>query len=184
MNETLNTIFKRSSTRGYTDEKLTEEELSVLADAALASPTAINKQEWHFTFVGAEIVDKIEKTQLELVEKSGDSAAKERIASRKGKVLYNAPLMIIISIDKNFKWSECDAGIAVENISLAAESLGLGSVIIGCIEQIFESDRKTEFEKLLCFPDNYKFGIAVAIGHKATSKEQHEKDYSKITKLL
>ncbi len=49
MNNVIDTIKKRSSTRGYTPEPLTEEELSALLHAGLQAPTAANRQEIHFT---------------------------------------------------------------------------------------------------------------------------------------
>ena len=45
----MTTIEKRSSTRGYTEEPLTETELNALLQAGLQAPTAANKQEIHFT---------------------------------------------------------------------------------------------------------------------------------------
>ena len=51
MNEVLKAIQDRRSTRGFSDVQLTEEQLSALMDAALASPTARNTQYWHFSFV-------------------------------------------------------------------------------------------------------------------------------------
>ena len=44
-------ILDRRSTRGFDGVALTEAELQNLVDAALASPSAVNRQPWHFTFV-------------------------------------------------------------------------------------------------------------------------------------
>ncbi len=49
MSNVTEVIKKRSSTRGYTDEPLTDEELNTLIHAGLQAPTAANKQEIHFT---------------------------------------------------------------------------------------------------------------------------------------
>lgn len=51
MNEVLTAIADRSSIRGYTDEKLTEEEIRTLVTAGLQAPTAANKQEVHISVV-------------------------------------------------------------------------------------------------------------------------------------
>ena len=42
-------ISRRSSTRGYTADPLTEAELTAILDAGLQAPTATNRQEIHFT---------------------------------------------------------------------------------------------------------------------------------------
>jgi len=45
MNETLATILDRSSTRSFTDQPLDYDQLAALKNAALAAPTAMNRQE-------------------------------------------------------------------------------------------------------------------------------------------
>ena len=49
MSNVIETIKKRSSTRGYTPENLTDAELQTLLHAGLQAPTAANRQEIHFT---------------------------------------------------------------------------------------------------------------------------------------
>lgn len=49
MSNVIETIKTRSSTRGYTPEPLTDEELNTLIHAGLQAPTAANRQEIHFT---------------------------------------------------------------------------------------------------------------------------------------
>ena len=89
---------------------------------------------------------------------------------------YSAPLVIIISGESGFKWSPVDAGIAVENIALAAEDLGLGNVIIGCIYDALRGEKRESFAKALSFPEGYEYEIAIAVGHKAAAKEPHTYD--------
>ncbi len=69
-----------------------------------------------------------------------------------------------------------DAGIAVENMALAAEDLGLGNLIIGCIFDAIRGEKKEYFSKALKFPENYEYEIAIAFGHKAMNKEPHTYD--------
>lgn len=168
MNDVLMAIAKRSSTRGYTEQKLTKEELEQLIKAGLQAPTARNEQEIHITVVeGSDpILQEIED------EKNADQTPPSNF-------YYNAPVVMILSGKKDFPWTSVDAGIAVENISLAAEGLGLGSLIIGCIKDALSGSRKEYFAGALKFPEEYDFKIAIAVGHKAVSKEPHEFDMDK-----
>lgn len=59
---------------------------------------------------------------------------------------------------------------------MAAEGLGLGSVIIGVIKGAMSGGKQDYFAKALKFPENYEFEIAIAVGHKAVEKEPHEYD--------
>ena len=171
MNGILDAIEKRSSTRGYTAEKLTDAELERLLKAGLQAPTARNEQEIHISVVdgGHPILAEIE----------AEKNAQLNVRTPQANFYYSAPLVLILSGDKDFPWSTLDAGIAVENISLAAEGLGLGSVIIGVIKGAMSGGKKEYFSRALKFPENYEFEIAIAIGHKAAEKAPHEYDMGK-----
>ncbi len=164
MSNTFDSIAGRSSTRSYRDTPLSEEELNRLLTAGLQAPTATNRQELHFTVLSGRhpILAEIEN------EKN-----RTRHLNPTVNFYYNAPTVILISGEKGFKWSFLDAGIAVENIALAAEAMGLGSVIVGCIYDTLRGERRAMYEKALAFPEGYEFEIAIAVGHKAGEKTPH-----------
>lgn len=166
MDGILKAIEQRSSTRGYTEEKLTKEELDCLIRAGLQAPTATNRQEIHITAVNGDhpILAEIEETKN----------LERGIQDPPHNFYYEAPVVLLLSAERAFSWGKVDAGIAVENISLAAEGLGLGSLIIGCIKDALSGEKKDYFAAALKFPEGYDFEIAVAVGHKAVTKEPHE----------
>ena len=171
MNETLKVIEKRSSTRSYTAEKLTQEELDILVKAGLQAPTATNRREIHITVANGDnpLLAEIE-------------AEKNRIfgaAAPAANFYYDAPTVLFLSAEKAFGWSKLDAGIAVENIALAAESLGLGNVIIGVVKPALSGEKSAYFAEKLQIPEGYDFEIAIAVGHKAAGKEPHQYDLEK-----
>ena len=165
MNETLNAIAERSSTRGYTEQKLTKEEVDTLAAAALQAPTAANKQEIHVTVLngGDPLLAEIED-----VKNQGMG-----IHDPQSNFYFNAPTVMILSGDASFYWSSLDAGIAVENIAIAAQAMGLGSLIIGCIKDALCGEKKEYFAGALKFPEGYEFKVAIALGHKSLTKDPH-----------
>ena len=165
MSNVIETIKKRSSTRGYTPEPLTDEELQTLIHAGLQAPTAANKQEIHFTVLKGDnpILAELEEEKNRLRD----------ISSPEHNFYYEAPIVIILSADSSYKWSPLDAGIAVENMALAAQDLGLGNLIIGCIYDALRGEKKEYFSKAFKFPENYEYEIAIAFGHKAVTKEPH-----------
>lgn len=165
MNQVIDTIQKRSSTRGYTSEALTEEELNALIHAGLQAPTATNRQEIHFTVLKGD--------HPVLAELEEEKNRMRNISAPAHNFYYEAPVVVILSADKGFKWSTLDAGIAVENMALTAEALGLGNVIIGCIDDAIKGEKAAYFSEALKLPENYEFKIAIAFGHKAASKDPH-----------
>lgn len=168
MNNIIEAIEKRSSTRGYTAEPLTEAELNTLIQAGLQAPTATNRQEIHFTVL---------KGDNPLLKELEDEKNRLRgIVNPPHNFYYEAPTVVILSAEKPFGWSSVDAGIAVENMALAAEGLGLGNVIIGCIKDALSGEKQDYFSKALHFPENYEYKIAIAFGRKAAAKEPHTYD--------
>ena len=175
MSDILKAIEERFSTRGYTAEKLTDKELDTLIRAGLQAPTAANKQEIHITVVQGDNPILME-IQEEMLKGTGKTPAQN--------FYYGAPVVMLLSGDKNFGWSTLDAGIAVENIALAAEGLGLGNLIIGCIKNAMNGERQAEFASRLKLPDGYAFEVAIAVGHKATSKAPHEYSVEKNVTII
>ncbi len=179
MNEVLDAIAKRSSTRAYTGQKLSKEQLDALITAALQAPTARNMQEVHISVLDGDdpVLGEIDaERRQEMIKVASDENVKRAIENDTRNFYYNAPTVFILSADKDFKWSRVDAGIASATISLAAQSLGLGSLIIGIIDKAMKGDKERYFAQKLRFPENYGFVIAVAVGYKNTEKEPHTFD--------
>lgn len=175
-NQVLTTIKQRSSARAYSTEQPTQEELNMILQAGLMAPTGMNKQEIHFTVVKgnnpvlSELDD--EKRRLRGQEKQPHN------------FYYEAPVLILLSAEDDFKWSQVDAGIAVENMALAAESLGLGNLVIGCIYDALHGERKDYFSEQFRIPAGYSFQIALTVGHKTDHKTPHEYDFDKQVTIL
>ncbi|MGN0319304.1 MAG: nitroreductase family protein [Lachnospira sp.] len=175
-NQVLSVIESRSSGRAYSSEQLTQEELNVILKAGLMAPTGMNRQEVHFTVVKGD-----NPVLLELDEEKRRLRGQDR---QPHNFYYEAPVLILLSAEDGFKWSRVDAGIAVQNMTLAAESLGLGTLIIGCIYDALNGERKEYFSELLQIPKGYSFQIALAVGHKTDNKPPHEYDFEKQVSML
>ena len=90
------------------------------------------------------------------------------------QIFYYAPTVIFIFGEKDFYWSHVDCGIAVENMALAAESLGVGSVILGLPRPAFTGEKADELRARLGCPDGYDFVIALSLGYATDQKEAHD----------
>lgn len=172
MNEVLKAIHDRRSTRVFSDVQLTGEQLQTLIDAALASPTARNTQMWHFSFVqNKEALDRFGAFMSEKIGRPGFDP------------FYGAPTVVFISrpVECANRFVEVDCGIACENIVLAAQSMGLGSVIIGMVMDVFLSEQGAEFAKAVGMPEDHQFSIAIALGNNTVTKEAHPIGENKIS---
>ena len=163
-NPVLQAIADRRSNRGYEAAQITKEQLDILLAAAEQAPSARNSQAWHFTVVqNKELIAEINEECKKAMNREGDV-----------DVFYSAPTVIFISYDPEaHPWAYLDCGIAVQNIALAAHSIGLGSVIIGMAMMAFGGDKASYFAEKLKFPENFKFGISISVGTPNVTKDAH-----------
>jgi nitroreductase len=175
-NQVLEAMKQRSSARAYSAAPLTQSELDTILAAGLMAPTATNRQEIHFTAVKGDnpILAELDAEKRRL---RGENELPHNF-------YYEASMVIFLSAEDAFKWSSLDAGIAVENMAVAAESLGLGNVIIGCVHDALHGEKQSYFAQKLYFPEGYSFQIALAVGHKTDNKTPHEYDYEKQVTVL
>ena len=169
MNPTQKSILERRSTRGFSAEPLNEEEREMLVEAALASPSALNLQDWHFSFVYDQVLlRKFSAEYREILMKEKGTAE-----NSKYDIFYGAQLVVFISIPEEplSSLASIDVGIAVENLAISAQGMGLGSVIIGRPKQVF--DIHPEWECRFDFPQGNHFMIGIAIGHPIVTKGPH-----------
>ncbi len=180
-NETLTLISNRRSHRAYEKTPITREQLDAVLKAAVESPSAVNRQPWHFTVVrDQKLLDEMNRAVWEQMMKRNPDMRSPRFRDKDFHVFYHAPTVIVLSGMPDNPYTPIDCGIAVENIALAAESLGLGSVILGMPRDAFAGDKAEGFRQALQFPQGWDFVIAIALGVPADTKEAHAVKENKI----
>jgi nitroreductase len=149
----IETILARRSIRKYTRERVSEECVKAMLEAAMAAPSASNRKPWHF------IVVSDRKTLDKLAE-----------AHPYGKMLLEAPLCIAVcgdeTISPSFWVMDCSA--ATENLLLAATALDLGAVWLGVYPR---EDRVEAIMKVLSIPESVIPLNLISIGHPGEEKE-------------
>ena len=168
--EVQRAIVERRSTRGFDDTKLTEKEIRTLIDAALASPSVLNRQPWHFAFVTDKAaMEEMDEVMRELFTiEFGQKSEKKHFT--------NAPLFVAITYNpaEASRYTQIECGIAVENLALSAMGLGLGSVIISTPAIAFSSEKGAYFKTKMGIPVENEFVVGIVIGHSNVTKEAHE----------
>lgn len=166
------TIMKRCSTRAYKPDALPEDMVKDLIIAGLQAPTATNRQEVHISVV--------KTTNPALQEIDDDIAKAMNMTNRAHNFWYNAPVLFVLSSAEDFlAWGQVDSGIAVENMALMAEELGLGNVIIGMMKGVMTGEKKAYYNKALGIPEGYEYTIALAVGYPVQGKVPHTYDWDK-----
>lgn len=180
-NETIKTIMERYSCRSFTGEPLPRERIDALVEAALASPSAMNRQPWRVIVITDKaLIDELDAECLEILKNADDKSSYERISKRGGKVYYNAPCMFLVLSDGS-EFGACDCGILSENIALCAQSMGLGNVICGMAGIPLNGPNGEKFIKRLKFPEGFEFSMGVLAGAANTATKPHPLDFSKVS---
>ena len=138
MNKTIETILNHRSIRSFTDRLLTEEEVRLLVESAQSASTSSYIQA--YSIIGVTDPDKKRKLaelagNQPYVEKNGhlfvfcaDLYRHDKIARKKG-----VDITASLEGTETFMVSVIDAALAAQNMSIAAESMGLGICYIGGI---------------------------------------------------
>lgn len=181
-NSVLRVIDSRRSIRSFENKDLTQDEIEQLRQAALAVPTAMNLQELKYSFIlDPDVIEELSQAVIKTLEQDKNLEVLERIRSRHTSIFYGAPLLITISAPGGYHYSPVNAGIAVQTLALAAQSMGLGSCIIGMANAAFSGSKAKKCKELAGIPADCEFIIAIAIGHAAISKEPHDLQPDNIT---
>jgi len=180
-NQVLETIQKRRSHRRYLPRQLSQEQLDALLAAALQSPSGMNSQPWHFSVVqDASLLGRINAAAHKQAALLSPEQRSPRFTDPAFDIFYHAPTAILISA-ADTPYAAVDCGIAVQSMALAAESLGLGSVIVALVRHAFEGPNGPDFERELGFPAKYRFVISIAIGFPDDDKPAHPINGDKVT---
>lgn len=165
MNEVIAAIKNRRSVRQYKEEQISGQELEQILEAGLYAPSAHNDQSWHFTVIqNKELLAKMNAVSKEAMANSSIDWMRGMAARSGFEVTYNAPTLIVVSGRKDAMDHRVDCAAAIENMLIAAESLGVGSVWLGLMRFYYELP---EARETLGIPAGYEPFYAVAFGYKA-----------------
>lgn len=155
----MNEIFKRISVRKFEDKPVEQEKIEQNMKAAMAAPSAGNKQPWEYYVVrDRETIEKLAKCS----PYSGCAA--------------KAPVVIVPCLKTEGlhfpELGEIDLAITTENILLEITSLGLGGVWLAVTP--FE-DRMEKADAALGIGDKLHAFALVPVGYPAEDRPQQDR---------
>ena len=157
MNPRLHFIFSRRSIRRYADKNVPEEMIHDLLEAAMAAPSAVARDPWHFLVL----------TSRENLDKLADILPH-------GKMLRQATGAFVVcgdinrAHDKKESYMLQDLSAAVQNILLAANASGLGSCWLGVHPR---EERMAGIIRMFSLPAGIIPMCAIALGWPAEQPE-------------
>ena len=171
MNEALQCLLSRRSTKSYTDQQVPDALLDAVLEAGLYAPTGRNNQ----NVVAVAVRDQKVRDQL--------SRMNAQILGVDTDPFYGAPCVIVVLADcEGTTWVE-DGSLVMGNMMNAAQALGLGSCWIHRARQMFDSNEGKELLKYWGLPGTMK-GIGNCIlGYPAQEPASKPRKEGRIIKV-
>jgi nitroreductase len=174
-NEVLDCIRARRSTRQFQEWQIESEDLKALLEAAIWAPSGGNNQSWLFTAIqNKDILLKINQLVRQGFghwipddDYPGKLAAKANSQRNDYNFYYHAPTLIIASNKPNYENAMADCALALENLFLAAQSLGLGSCYINQPHWLRNDSGLRDYLWELGIPKEHTICSAAAVGYIA-----------------
>ena len=160
--EFMDVLLKRRSTRKFSDEKITKDELDKFLKAGLLAPSSMNRKPVNFL-----VVER--KETLSQLAKSKDHGA-ELIAGADKAIVVIADTMVADT------WCE-DSSIALTYLHLAATDLGIGSCWVQIhLREKDGVDAEEIVRDIVKIDTHYRIVGIMALGHSDDIPEPHTID--------
>lgn len=163
MNQTIHDIITRRSVKKYLDKPVETQLIAQIIEAGTYAPSGMNKQSPIILAVtNKEMRDRLSRINLEIV--IGHHLT---TSSGHNDPFYGAPVVLVVLAKKEIGTRIYDGSLVMENMMVAAHSLGLGSCWIHRAKETFETEEGKQILRDLGITDDYEGIGNCIIGYAA-----------------
>lgn len=169
-NPVIENIMSRRSIRKYKDNVVERDVMSKILECGINAPNGQNKQSWEVRVVDSPaIMNEIK----EAMAATGVPMAAD--------CFRGAPIMVFIARDNSYDFSTIDCGLLAENMVLAANSLGVGSICLGSpVRFINDSPMRDKVLSKLAFSPGYELCLCVGFGYADEAPAAKPRNFDKV----
>ncbi len=165
-NPTIETILSRRSIRKFESKLIEEEKIALILKCGQFAPSAQNKQSWHFTVVtNRAMLNRITAENKKILINSPEEFFRKMAADPNFDSFRGAPTVIIASGEISDNKTVVDCANAVENMALAAHSLGLASCYLVSFRIALEAPENAALVKELGIPEGFAPLLGLSLGY-------------------
>lgn len=151
MNQTIKDIISRRSVKKYTNQQVPMELVEAVVNAGTYAPSGMNRQSAKIIAVtNKEMRDRLSRINLEII-----MGKKLTTSSGHNDPFYGAPVVLVVLARKDVGTNVYDGALVMENLMVAANSLGLGSCWIHRAKETFETEEGKQILAELGIEDEY-----------------------------
>lgn len=162
----MEVMRQRQSIRKFSDVPLSEEQVRKIIEAAVTAPSTLNTQPWSFVV----ITERAKKTKL--MQVYGKARKKIGLYEQDISFVEKATPIIVVCEDAGYdKVLSC--GMAIQNMFLAAEAMGLGS--LPSVTILLDAETTKELEELVGVSSPRKIVLVTYFGYKDEAPKRKPK---------
>ena len=162
MNEVIKAIKERRSVKSYRPDPIPNKLLAAVLEAGTYAPTGRNMQSPIIIAVtDKKLRDRLAKLNADVMGFDSDP-------------FYGAPAVLVVLADRERPTYLYDGSLVMENLMLAAHSLGLGSCWIHRAKEVFDSAEGKEILSSLGISGNYEGIGNCIIGYTDTEPAERK----------
>lgn len=153
MNETIKNIIERRSIRNFNQKKIKREDLELIVECAIHSPSARGLDTYRFIVINNdEMIDELIKIMRKLLNDDNYT-------------MYHPKALIIPTNKKDNPYAIEDNACALENIFIAAKSLDIGSVWINQLRNYNDTQELRDYLSKFNVDDTMMVTGIAALGY-------------------
>jgi nitroreductase len=173
-NVVINTILARRSIRQYHATPVGRDTLMQIMECGINAANGQNKQSWEVRIVDNPTTMAQIKDMMAIGNPNLD-------ANMVKDCMRGAPVMVFIARDLNYDFSAYDCGLLAGNILLSAQSLGVGSIVLGSpVRFINNAENSAEILRILGYSENYELCLCIGLGYAAEAPDAKPRDINKV----
>ena len=174
--DAMEAIMTRRSTRKFTAEPVSEENLNAIIEAGRAAPCGGNNQSCHFIVItDKKVLDELslmareEFAKMEVTPGMYASKKADVLLSKRGIYVfhYHAPVLIAVANKIGYGNDMADSAIAAENMMIAVNALDLASCYVNQLYWLTENPKIREYMEKLGLGKDENIMATLALGHSA-----------------
>lgn len=152
MNQTIENIISRRSVKKYTEQNVPMELVEEVVKAGMYAPSGMNMQSAKIIAVTNKAMrDRLSRINLEIVV-----GRNLKTTSGHSDPFYGAPVVLVVLAKKEVGTRVYDGTLVMENMMIAAHSLGLGSCWIHRAKETFETEEGKQILADLGITEEYE----------------------------
>ncbi len=176
-NQVVETIMARRSIRQYKDQPVSRETMDTIVKCGINAPNGMNRQAWEVRVVSnPDYINGATKLFAEANPRMAEDPTFKNM-------FRNAPTVVFIANDSAAGMSQIDCGMLGENMVLAAQSLGVGSCVLGGPIAFLKTPAAAEYLAKLGFSEGYELLYAIAFGYPDEAPDAKPRDEGKVVFL-